>query len=100
MSAIAIVAICLLGTFSYCGLATYTYLRLLWYLNQRHVYDASVPAMFAALLLPLGLCMLVIHAHAGVTKQGLAPRSIRREAEIKAQREKIARLERELEIGR
>lgn len=100
MSALAIVVIVFAGVFGYCGAAIYTYLRLVWYLRQDGVYDPEIPAFFWSLFLPVGVMYLVIRSASGADASGLAPRSVRREMRIKEQQAEIARLERELEIGR
>jgi hypothetical protein len=100
VSALAIVGVCVGGTCGYCVAASYVYLRLLWYFTERgdSYGDHAIAAFFCAVLLPLGLAVLAIHATGAVDGAGIAPRTVRREQMLKDQQKEIARLERELGI--
>lgn len=98
MSALAIVLVCVGGVFGYCIAVVYLYMRVKWHMKQRDRYAMAEAAFFAALLLPVGVCLLVLYSRDGIDRDGLPPRAVRHERKIKQQRKEIDRLEEELGI--
>lgn len=98
MNALEIVAVFVGGAFGYAMAAVYVYMRLVWHFRQHNRYSSEESAFFSALLLPVGLCVLVVYSLGAVDRDGLPPRAVRRDRKLKQQKARIAELERELDI--